>query len=120
MKQGLYETLTEYCQKDILPMHMPGHKRNHKFQMENPYELDVTEIPGLDNLHQPEGVIRKLMDHISDEYQSDASFLLVNGSTCGLLAAITACCRRGDRVLVASMCIHQQRVGRWILWVSPA
>ncbi len=104
MKQGLYETLTEYCQKDILPMHMPGHKRNHKFQMENPYELDVTEIPGLDNLHQPEGVIRKLMDHISDEYQSDASFLLVNGSTCGLLAAITACCRRGDRVLVARNC----------------
>ena len=104
MKQGLYETLTEYCQKDILPMHMPGHKRNHKFQMENPYELDVTEIPGLDNLHQPEVVIRKLMDHISDEYQSDASFLLVNGSTCGLLAAITACCRRGDRVLVARNC----------------
>ncbi len=104
MKQGLYETLTEYCQKDILPMHMPGHKRNHKFQMENPYELDVTEIPGLDNLHQPEGVIRELMNIISKEYRSDASFLLVNGSTCGLLAAITACCRRGDRVLVARNC----------------
>ena len=81
MKQGLYETLTEYCQADILPMHMPGHKRNYKFQMENPYELDVTEVPGLDNLHQPEGVIRELMDQIAKEYRSEASFLLVNGST---------------------------------------
>ncbi len=104
MKQGLYETLKEYCQADILPMHMPGHKRNHKFWMESPYELDVTEVPGLDNLHQPEGVIRELMDHIAEEYQSDASFLLVNGSTCGILAAITACCRRGDRILVARNC----------------
>lgn len=104
MKQGLYETLKEYCRADILPMHMPGHKRNHKFCMENPYELDVTEVPGLDNLHQPEGVIRELMDHIAEEYRSDASFLLVNGSTCGILAGITACCRRGDRILVARNC----------------
>lgn len=85
-------------------MHMPGHKRNHKFQMKNPYELDVTEVPGLDNLHQPEGVIRELMDQIAEEYRSEASFLLVNGSTCGILAAITACCRRGDRILVARNC----------------
>lgn len=104
MKQGLYETLAEYCQSDILPMHMPGHKRSHKFQMKNPYELDVTEVPGLDNLHQPEGVIRELMDKIAEEYRSDASFLLVNGSTCGIMAAITACCRRGDRILVARNC----------------
>ena len=90
MKQGLYETLAGYCQSDILPMHMPGHKRSHKFQMKNPYELDVTEVAGLDNLHQPEGVIRELMDQIAEEYRSEASFLLVNGSTCGILAAITA------------------------------
>lgn len=104
MKQGLYETLAGYCQSDILPMHMPGHKRSHKFQMKNPYELDVTEVAGLDNLHQPEGVIRELMDQIAKEYRSEASFLLVNGSTCGILAAITACCRRGDRILVARNC----------------
>lgn len=104
MKQGFYETLTEYCQADILPMHMPGHKRSQKFQMQNPYGLDVTEVPGLDNLHQPEGIIRELMDQIAEEYRSDASFLLVNGSTCGILAAITACCRRGERILVARNC----------------
>ena len=44
MEKGLYETLTGYCNMDILPMHMPGHKRNPVFEMENPYRIDVTEV----------------------------------------------------------------------------
>lgn len=65
MEKGLYETLTGYCNMDILPMHMPGHKRNPVFEMENPYRIDVTEVTGLDYLHQPEGVIRRLIDRKS-------------------------------------------------------
>lgn len=104
MKQGLYSTLTDYCHGDILPMHMPGHKRNQKFSMENPYGIDVTEVTGLDNLHSPEGVIKELMEQVTKRYHSDGSYLLVNGSTCGILAAITACCHNGDRILVARNC----------------
>lgn len=104
MKQGLYSVLTKYCHGDILPMHMPGHKRNQKFKMENPYAIDVTEVTGLDNLHSPEGVIKQLLDDISEMYGSDMSWLLVNGSTCGILSAVTSCCHHGARVLVARNC----------------
>lgn len=104
MKKNLYETLTEYSHEDIVPMHMPGHKRNPVFTMENPYGIDVTEVEGLDDMHRPQGVIRRLMERITAMYHSEQSYLLVNGSTGGMLAAIAACCRHGDRILVARNC----------------
>ncbi len=104
MKRRLYEMLASYAETKVLPMHMPGHKRNPKFHMINPYEIDITEIGEFDNLHHPEGVLRKQMDEITKIYGSDQSYLLVNGSTCGILAALTACCNRGDRIAVARNC----------------
>lgn len=104
MSDRLYMALEHYCHEDILPMHMPGHKRNKKFQMGNPYELDVTEVTGMDDLHHPTGVIKQLMDRISGMYHSDHSYLLINGSTGGILAAIAACCHHGDRIVVARNC----------------
>lgn len=104
METSLYETLTEYGRQGLVPMHMPGHKRNPSFVMENPYKIDVTEVTGMDDLHHPEGMIRRLMDRVTEEYGSEQSYLLINGSTGGILAAITACCRHGDRIILARNC----------------
>lgn len=100
----LSEVLEEYSQSDILPMHMPGHKRNKKMNMRNPYSLDVTEVRGMDNLHKPEGAILVLMSDLTKWYHSEQSYILVNGSTGGLLAAITACCHHGDSIAIARNC----------------
>ncbi len=104
MKKRLYDTLSGYDREGYLPMHMPGHKRNHQFHMENPYQLDITEITGFDNLHHPQGILKELMDRVTKLYDSDKSYLLVNGSTCGILAAVTSCCRRGQKIVVARNC----------------
>lgn len=104
METGLYETLTGYGRQGILPMHMPGHKRNPSFVMENPYGIDVTEVAGMDDLHHPEGMIRRRMDWVAEKYHSEKSYLLINGSTGGILSAIAACCRHGDRIAVARNC----------------
>lgn len=85
-------------------MHMPGHKRNPLCMMPDPYSLDVTEVPGVDDLHHPVEMIRDLMDELTKYYDSKQTYLLVNGSTCGILAAITACCYPGDKILVARNC----------------
>ena len=85
-------------------MHMPGHKRNPLCMMPDPYSLDVTEVPGVDDLHHPLEMIRDLMDELTKYYDSKQTYLLVNGSTCGILAAITACCYPGDKILVARNC----------------
>ena len=83
---NLYEFLLQYRDSGRLPMHMPGHKRQPPFSMEDPYGLDVTEVEGTDNLHHPEGRIRRLMDQMRKMYGTRESYLLVNGSTCGILA----------------------------------
>ena len=52
----LLERLKRYKESDIYPFHMPGHKRcKNEFTNEflNPYEIDITEIEGFDNLHHP-------------------------------------------------------------------
>ena len=49
---------TEGC---AYPFHMPGHKRNIRDGV-FPYQLDLTEIDGFDNLHHPEGLIKKIED----------------------------------------------------------
>ena len=85
-------------------MHMPGHKRNPVFGMPNPYSLDVTEVAGLDNLHFPEGMIRDFMDRMKRRYKTEETYVLVGGSTCGILAAVSACCRKGDVVIVDRGC----------------
>jgi arginine/lysine/ornithine decarboxylase len=63
--------------------------------------LDVTELPGLDNLLAPEACIAESMEQLKTVYGSDASYYLVNGSSCGILAAISAVCRRGDTIIMA-------------------
>ena len=93
---NLYERLMWTAKENRYPMHMPGHKRAGLFTMANPYAFDVTEIDGTDNLHQPEGEILWEMEQMKQKYGTKDSYLLVNGSTCGILAAISACCHPGD------------------------
>lgn len=103
--EGLYQALTEYSTKDYYPMHMPGHKRNQQLlQMVNPYTIDITEIEGFDDLHQAEGILKELSDRLQKLYRSGRSYPLVNGSTVGILAGISAAASRGDRILVARNC----------------
>ena len=99
----LIDDLEEYAHSDYYPFHMPGHKRK-SLAFPNPYEIDITEIDGFDNLHHATGMIKEAEVRGAELYHSKRCFFLVNGSTCGLLAAISAATRRGDKVLVARNC----------------
>ena len=100
-----------------LPMHMPGHKRNafwgsaaSLFSERKVYDLDFTEVPGLDDLHAPEGVIAEAQDLAADCFKAKHSFFLVNGASVGITAAILSCCQEGDKVLVprnAHRCVYE-------------
>lgn len=98
---NLYRKLQEYANKKYYPMHMPGHKRNKEWFMDNPYALDITEIDGFDNLHDAEEVLKEAMEETAKLFQTKQSFFLVNGSTCGILAGISAMTNRGDKVAIA-------------------
>lgn len=104
--KDLYRTIAEYG-KTVLPMHMPGHKRNTALLGEDlPYAGDITEIDGFDNLHDidPDGVIGEICREAAALYRAEHAFPLVNGSTGGLLAAVRALTRPGDRVIYLRNC----------------
>lgn len=115
----LYRHLSHYGTSGMYPMHMPGHKRNPQFFMQNPYLLDVTEVPGMDNLHHPEGILREQMDRMKQRYGTKESWLLVGGSTCGVLTAISACCQKGDTVLVDRGCHRSVYHALCLLSLTP-
>ena len=55
--ERLYRALENYSREDYYPFHMPGHKRNPgTVDTKLPFDRDITEIEGFDNLHHPEGI----------------------------------------------------------------
>lgn len=104
-EKTLANKLKQYAEAGIYPFHMPGHKRNAPEELsallEHPFSWDVTEVEGTDNLHHPEGIIRDAMDHAASLYHTRRTFFLVNGSTCGILAAFRSCLKPGEEVLIA-------------------
>ena len=103
--KSLYEKLAAYIQQDKYPFHMPGHKGNPAFLPPiSLIKLDVTELDETDNLHAPTNCIQETERRIASLYGADKSFLLVNGSTSGIVAAISAVCQDGDTLAVARNC----------------
>ena len=88
---------------NTVPFHMPGHKRNAAFGIAGA-QIDITEIEGFDNLHNPHGLIAQLEETLGEIYRAKKSFLSMGGSTLGMLCAIAAVCEKGDTVIVARNC----------------
>ena len=101
----LYEKLREYALSGAYPMHMPGHKRNTGLLPPGlPYDIDITEIHGFDDLHDPHGLLLEISGVAERLYGSAKAFPLVNGSTVGVLAAIGGLTERGDIILIPGNC----------------
>lgn len=103
MPESLLAMLERYAASDVRAMHMPGHKRNAAQHYLDALgaRLDITEIDGFDNLHDPSGILKDAMRRAARLWGSACAFFLVNGSTCGVLAGIRALTNPGDRVIVA-------------------
>lgn len=99
----LYDKLKNYLKNGIYPFHMPGHKRNFADDI-IPYNIDLTEIAGFDNLHGAEGCIKEIADKAKVLYNTSNAYLLINGATGGILSAIRSLTVAGDKVIVARNC----------------
>ena len=101
----LYKELENYGKSDFYPFHMPGHKRNKAcIEGDFPIERDITEIDGFDDLHHSEGILLEAQNALSRMYGTRKSFFSVNGSTAGILTAISASVKKGGQILVARNC----------------
>ena len=101
----LLKKLAEYRESDFYPYHMPGHKRNPVGELPEEWtQFDITEIDGFDNLHQPEEILKELLEKAAEAYGADESFYLVNGSAGGILSAVSAAVPFGGELLIARNC----------------
>lgn len=97
--------LEEYA-NNIYPFHMPGHKlgRLSPLDGQDLLKIDVTEVEGTDQLFEPSGIISDAQKRASEAYETIETFLLVNGSTCGILSAISGCCQTDGKILISRNC----------------
>ncbi len=100
MSENLLEKLKQYGASDFYPLHMPGHKRRIS-PFGDPFAIDITEIDGFDDLHHAQGILLEAQRRAARLYGAEESYYLVNGSTCGILAAVSASVARGRRLLLA-------------------
>lgn len=98
-KNPLREALNRQLQEVDNRFHVPAHQSFLDGCSRS--ELDLTEVAYLDNLFHPTGALAKSQQLAAEFFHAEATYYLVNGSTAGLMAAIWACCRPGDRVIVA-------------------
>lgn len=104
----MIEFLLDHASKNPISYHMPGHKGSAIFKkygyedvLSKFVDMDVTEIPGADNLFQPEGIIKELQERYAKLYDVDRSYLQINGTSGGLIAAILATVPAGGKLIMA-------------------
>ena len=105
MEGNLYKKLKKYGKSFVYPFHMPGHKRNMAGHgMEEMASVDITEIEGFDDLHHPKGIFKEAQKRVAALYGAEESCFLINGSTAGILSAVSGCTKRGGTILMARNC----------------
>ena len=92
VKKYINEMIKEYTNRPLSPWHMPGHKRKPHFGgfWDEAFSRDLTEVPGTDDYHHPEGAIRDSQAAAAEVYGTAYSHYLVGGTTAGILAGILA------------------------------
>ncbi len=99
----LFDKLKKYSAGGALPMHMPGHKRNAEAfpWLSGLADIDITEIAGFDNLNDPHSIFASLEERMANLRGAGGCICLVNGSTSGVLAAVSAVLEGGGDFLFA-------------------
>ncbi|MBD2074815.1 aminotransferase class I/II-fold pyridoxal phosphate-dependent enzyme [Phormidium sp. FACHB-592] len=117
----LLATLQSCVHKPHAPFYAPGHKHGRgsaKRLVEllgaQVFQADLPELPELDNLFAPQGVIQQAQALAAEAFGADRTWFLANGSTSGVIAAILATCNPGDKLILPRN-IHQSALSGLIL-----
>ena len=109
------------ARSNTAPFHTPGHHKGNatpellkSWLGESVFQGDLPELPELDNLFAPEGIIHQAQTLAADAWGADRTYFLTNGSTAGILAAILTVCNPGDSVVVPRN-VHRSVISGLIL-----
>ncbi len=116
-----FDALERYVDDGTIPFHVPGHQQGRgtpeafkNFIREKGLAADITQVLGLDDIHQPVDVCLHAHELAAQAYGSDMSFFLINGSSSGNHVMMLSVCNPGDKVIVPRNC-HKSVTGAVIL-----
>lgn len=116
----LFEALLKHVEKNTYNLHIPGHRQGNRIpeallslDSKALFSLDLTELPGLDDLHNPLGPIRLAQELAAGLYGADSSFFLVNGTSAGIHALLVAIV--GEKQVIIPRNAHRSVLGGLVL-----
>ncbi|HZK43105.1 MAG TPA: aminotransferase class I/II-fold pyridoxal phosphate-dependent enzyme [Syntrophomonadaceae bacterium] len=102
-KTPIYTALLAYVEENNIRLHMPGHignPNNIVEELQMVAKIDITEVPGIDDLHSPAGAIKEAEILLAEAYKANSSMILVNGASSGIHAILLAVAEAGKKVLI--------------------
>jgi len=102
-----FQALLDYVDAGVIPFHTPGHKQGigmdqafREFVGDNIASIDLTPMPGIDDLLQPTDSILEAQQLAAEAYGAQRTYFLINGSTSGNQCMMMAAANPGDLVAV--------------------
>ena len=121
IKMPLLNALKTSTRRSHAAFYAPGHKQGQGSSQEikdligdRVFQADLPELPELDNLFAPEGVIEEAQQLAARTFGAATTWFLVNGSSCGIVAAILATCGTNDKIILPRN-IHQSAIAGLVL-----
>lgn len=112
----LLAALLKSANRNHAAFYAPGHKRGCGASQslvdllgETALAADLPELPELDNLFNPVSIIQDAQELAAQTFGAEQTWFLVNGSTCGIMAAIIATCNPGEKIILPRN-IHQSAI----------
>ncbi|HEV2261466.1 MAG TPA: aminotransferase class I/II-fold pyridoxal phosphate-dependent enzyme [Candidatus Rubrimentiphilum sp.] len=106
-KTPYFQALLDYVDAGVIPFHTPGHKQGigmdlafREFVGDNFCAIDLTPMPGIDDLLQPTESLLLAQQLAAEAYGADRSYFLINGSTSGNQCMMMAAVNPGDKLAV--------------------
>jgi len=102
-----FQALLDYVDSGVLPFHTPGHVQGvgmdlafREFVGDNICAIDLTPMPGIDDLLQPTEAIKEAQQLAAQAWGADNSFFLINGSTSGNQCMMVTAVNPGEKIAV--------------------
>ena len=118
----IYERVLQFKNKNPRRFFMPGHKGGYKFgsnYLSPVMPYDLTELPRTGNLYGDSDIFDEAGRLAARAFCARQSFLLCNGATQGICAALSIARRYGDKILIDRNCHKSVITGIMLLGFEP-
>lgn len=116
MKYNEYinDGLKKFAYSNKTSFQTPAHKGKMDMMSEEFFNMDMGSLDTVKGIADPSSYLKMSQTQLAKIYNSQRSFYLANGASCGIYAALTLCLKRNDMIIVDRNC-HKSVINAIIL-----